>query len=230
MFNLLKTLITGANAQAEEALTDHFAIDLIEQKIREADAGLSAAKNTLASLIVRQRNEERHLGRLTAEIADLEKRAGLALEDGNENLAVDAAAAIADLSNEQEIRQATVAQLGQRVLRMQATISKANRRIIDLRQGMISARAVDAERRAQKSLNRTIGNSTAMRDAETLINRVMTADDPLEQSDVLDEIDAGLNGASIRDRLAQAGYGDRTKVTAGDVLARLKAASAPKVD
>ena len=230
MFNLLKTLITGANAQAEEALTDHFAIDLIEQKIREADAGLSAAKNTLASLIVRQRNEERHLGRLTAEIADLEKRAGLALEDGNESLAVDAAAAIADLSNEQEIRQATVAQLGQRVLRMQATISKANRRIIDLRQGMISARAVDAERRAQKSLNRTIGNSTAMRDAETLINRVMTADDPLEQSDVLDEIDAGLNGASIRDRLAQAGYGDRTKVTAGDVLARLKAASAPKVD
>ena len=230
MFNLLKTLITGANAQAEEALTDHFAIDLIEQKIREADGGLSAAKNTLASLIVRQRNEERHLGRLTAEIADLEKRAGLALEDGNENLAVDAAAAIADLSNEQGIRQATVDQLGQRVLRMQATISKANRRIIDLRQGMISARAVDAERRAQKSLNRTIGNSTAMRDAETLINRVMTADDPLEQSDVLDEIDAGLNGASIRDRLAQAGYGDRTKVTAGDVLARLKAASAPKVD
>lgn len=228
MFNLLKTLITGANAQAEEALTDHFAIDLIEQKIREADAGLSAAKNTLASLIVRQRNEERHLGRLTAEIADLEKRAGLALEDNNEGLAVDAAAAIADLSNEQEIRQATVAQLGQRVLRMQATISKANRRIIDLRQGMISARAVDAERRAQKSLNRTIGNSTAMRDAETLINRVMTIDDPLEQSDVLDEIDAGLNGASIRDRLAQAGYGDRTKVTAGDVLARLKAAGAAK--
>jgi len=230
MFNLLKTLITGANAQAEEALTDRFAIDLIEQKIREADAGLSAAKNTLASLIVRQRNEERHLSRLNEEIADLEKRAGLALQDGNEGLATDAAKAIADLINEQAIRQSTVDQLNQRVLRMQAAVAKANRRIIDLRQGMISARAVDAERRAQKSLNRTIGNSTAMRDAETLINRVMTADDPLEQSDVLDEIDAGLNGASIRDRLAQAGYGDRTKVTAGDVLARLKAASAPKVD
>jgi phage shock protein A len=228
MFNLLKTLITGANAQAEEALTDHFAIDLIEQKIREADGGLSAAKNTLASLIVRQRNEERHLGRLNEEIADLEKRAGLALQDGNEALATDAATAIADLINEQAIRQSTVDQLGQRVLRMQAAVAKANRRIIDLRQGMISARAVDAERRAQKSLNRTIGSSSAMRDAETLIERVVNTDDPLEQSDVLDEIDAGLNGASIRDRLAQAGYGDRSKVTAGDVLARLKAASAPK--
>ena len=230
MFNLLKTLITGANAQAEEALTDHFAIDLIEQKIREADAGLSAAKNTLASLIVRQRNEERHLGRLKEEIADLEKRAGLALQDGNEGLATDAATAIADLINEQAIRQSTVDQLGQRMLRMQAAVAKANRRIIDLRQGMISARAVDAERRAQKSLNRTIGSSSAMRDAETLIKRVVNTDDPLEQSDVLDEIDAGLNGASVRDRLAQAGYGDRSKVTAGDVLARLKTASAPKAD
>ena len=228
MFNLLKTLITGANAQAEEALTDHFAIDLIEQKVREADGGLSAAKNTLASLIVRQRNEERHLGRLNEEIADLEKRAGLALQDGNEALATDAATAIADLINEQAIRQSTVDQLGQRVLRMQAAVAKANRRIIDLRQGMISARAVDAERRAQKSLNRTVGSSSAMRDAETLIERVVNTDDPLEQNDVLDEIDAGLNGASVRDRLAQAGYGDRSKVTAGDVLARHTAASAPK--
>ena len=230
MFNLLKTLITGANAQAEEALTDRFAIDLIEQKIREADAGLSAAKNTLASLIVRQRNEERHLSRLNEEIADLEKRAGLALQDGNESLATDAAKAIADLINEQAIRQSTVDQLNQRVLRMQAAVAKANRRIIDLRQGMISARAVDAERRAQKSLNRSIGSSTAMRDAETLIKRVMNTDDPLEQSDVLDEIDAGLDGSSVRDGLAQAGYGDRSKVSAGDVLARLKAANAPKAD
>jgi hypothetical protein len=38
---------------------------------------------------------------------------------------------------------------------------------------MISARAIDAERRAQRSLNRSIGNSTAMQDAEALIKRVM---------------------------------------------------------
>ena len=60
MLNVLKTLLQGANARAEERLTDHFAIDLIEQKIREAEAGLAAAKQTLASLIVRQRNEAGH--------------------------------------------------------------------------------------------------------------------------------------------------------------------------
>lgn len=222
MLNVLRTLLTGASARADEALTDHFAIDLIEQKIREADAGLNSAKSTLASLIIRQRNEERHAARLDSEIGDLERRTSLALADGQEELAAEAAAAIAELTNERAVRQATCAQLAQRVVRTQNSVAKANRRLIDLRQGMISARAVDAERRAQRTLNRSIGNTTAMRDAEALIQRVITQDDPLEESDVLDEIDAGLNGASVRDRLAQAGYGDRTRVTGNDILARLK--------
>lgn len=42
MFNVLRTLFAGASARAEEQLVDTFAIDLIEQKIREADAGLAA--------------------------------------------------------------------------------------------------------------------------------------------------------------------------------------------
>lgn len=230
MFNVLKTLMTGASARADEALTDHFAIDLIEQKVREAHAGLGGAKNTLASLIIRQRNEERHVARLDQEISDLERRTSLALADGQDELAAEAAAAIAELTNERAVRQATCAQLVQRVVRTQASVARANRRLIDLRQGMISARAIDAERRAQRSLNRSIGNSTAVQDAEALIKRVMNQDDPIEESDVLDEIDAGLNGASVRDRLAQAGYGDRTRVTGGDILARLKAAQATKIN
>lgn len=219
-----------ASARADEALTDVFAIDLIEQKIRDAEASLNAAKNTLASLIIRKRNEDRHFSRLDAQIKDLEGRATLALNAGHDDLARDAAGAIADLINERSVRQETVDQLAQRVLRTEAAVAKANRRIIDLRQGMISARAIDAERRAQKSLNRSIGNTTAIREAEALINRVMNFDDPLEQSDVLDQIDAGLDGTAVRDRLANAGFGDRRKTSAEDVLARLKAGQTPKAE
>ena len=230
MLNVLKTLFSGASARADEALTDVFAIDLIEQKIRDAEASLNAAKNTLASLIIRKRNEDRHFSRLDAQIKDLEGRATLALNAGNDDLARDAAGAIADLINERSVRQETVDQLAQRVLRTEAAVAKVNRRIIDLRQGMISARAIDAERRAQKSLNRSIGNTTAIREAEALINRVMNFDDPLEQSDVLDQIDAGLDGTAVRDRLANAGFGDRQKTSAADVLARLKAGRTPKAE
>jgi phage shock protein A len=225
MLNVLKTLFLGASARAEEQLTDHFAIDLIEQKIRESEAALSLAKSTLAALIIRQRSEQQTLSRLNAQVADLEQRAREALAAGRDDLAADAAMAIANLENERTVRQSTLSQLADRVARTQASVEKANRRILDLRQGMISARAADAERKAQKSLNRSIGNTNSIREAEELIARVVNGPDLFAEAEVLDEIDAGLNQTGIQDRLGQAGFGAKTKVDASDVLARLKASS-----
>jgi len=224
MLNVLKTLLRGASARAEEQLTDHYAIDLIEQKIRESESALANAKSTLAALIIRQRNEAGMLTRLDAQIADLEDRARAALVSGREDLAADAASAIADLENERAVRRQTLGQLGERVQRTQAAVEKADRRIIDLRQGMISARSADAERKAQRSLNRSIGSTSSIREAEALIARVVNGPDPFAESEVLDEIDAGLDASSIRDRLGDAGFGDRTRVRADDVLARLRTA------
>ena len=223
MFNVLKTLFAGASARAEEQLVDTFAIDLIEQKIREADAGLAAAKNTLAALIVRQRNEQQTFDRVVAQITDLEGRVRQALASNREDLASDGATAIAQLENERAVRRDTLNQLANRIARTQSSVEKAHRRIIDLRQGMISARAADAERKAQKSLNRSLGSTAAVREAEELIARVMGQSDPLAESEVLDEIDDGLSNAGITDRLGAAGFGAKSKVDAGDILARLKA-------
>jgi phage shock protein A len=227
MFNVLRTLFAGASARAEEQLVDTFAIDLIEQKIREADAGLAAAKNTLAALIVRQRNEQQTFDRLVAQIADLEARVRQALASGREDLATDGATAIAQLENEKSVRRDTLAQLANRIARTQSSVEKAHRRIVDLRQGMISARAADAERKAQKNLNRSLGWTAAVREAEELIARVMVQSDPLAESEVLDEIDAGLSNAGITDRLGAAGFGTKARVDAGDVLARLRSQTPP---
>lgn len=227
MFNVLRTLFAGASARAEEQLVDTFAIDLIEQKIREADAGLAAAKNTLAALIVRQRNEQQTFDRVVSQITDLEARVRQALANSREDLATDGATAIAQLENEKAVRRDTLDQLANRIARTQGSVEKSHRRIIDLRQGMISARAADAERKAQKSLNRSLGSTAAVREAEELIARVMGQSDPLAESEVLDEIDAGLTNKGIIDRLGAAGFGAKGKVDAGDVLARLKAQTPP---
>lgn len=229
MLNLLKTLIIGSSARAEERLTDVFAIDLIEQKIREAEAGLGGAKQTLAALIVRERAEQQMLGALERRIGELEGRAREALAAGRDDLAGDAAVALADLENERAVRRMTLEQLGQRIVRTRGTVEKANRRIIDLKQGMIAARAADAERRTQKTLNRSIGTSNAAREAEALIARVLGGADPLAESEVLDEIDQSLDGSAVNERLAAAGFGPKSKSNAASVLARLKAAVPPQV-
>lgn len=223
MFAMIKTLVTGANARAEDNLRNHFAVDLLEQKIRESDAALSAAKQTLAALIMRERNEQRQLDGVVAQIADLEERTKKALKVGEDALAHDAALAIAELENEREIRHKTVKQLSAKVNRMRLTLDRTHRRIIDLKQGMVQARAIDAEGKAQKSINKTIGKNTSMREAEDLLSTIMNRDDAFEEAEVLNEIDGDLNHTNVRDRMAARGLGDKTKSTAESVLERLGA-------
>ncbi|MER9309429.1 PspA/IM30 family protein [Mesorhizobium australicum] len=222
MLALIRTLLDGASARAEDGLRDRFVIDLLAQRIRDAEAGLAAAKQTLASLIVRQRAEQAGLDQLDRRHADLEIRTVSALAAGINGLAETGAAAIAELENEREVRRATVQSLGEKTLRMRVSVERAHRRIIDLNQGMISARAIDAERKAQSRLVRSIGHSSSLNDAEELLARIKGASDPFEEAGILDEIDGELRHDAIRDRLADAGHGPAVKVRTRDVLERLK--------
>jgi len=65
-------------------------------------------------------------------------------------------------------------------------------------------------------------NSSSVEEAEELIGRVLGRDDPFEHSEILSDINKDLNHGSIADRMADAGYGDATRVTAQSVLDRIK--------
>ncbi len=222
MLTTLKVLFDGANARAEDRLKDTYAIELIEQRIREAETNLAAAKTTLASLIQRKRGEARMEETLTGRIETLTKRAREALADDREDLATEAATAIADMENEREIRRQTIERLETRIVQLQSSVERSHRRIVDLKQGAITARAVKREGRMQSALDRTLAGPSAADEAEALIKRVVDQDDPFEQGQILREIDRGLTGHSVDDKLADAGFGDPNRVTAQSVLNRLK--------
>ena len=221
MLELLTTLIKGSNAKAVEAATDIFAIDLITQKIREAEAGVNNAKQALASLILRERAEQKALELLRNRKAGMEQRVRQALAAGSEALALEGATALAQMENEEAVRAETVARVGERVVRLRQSVEKAHRRVIDLRQGGITARAIDLERRSQRRVNKALG-TTAIDEAEALIRRVADQDDPLAQTEIIEEIDNSLSHATAESRLADAGFGPPTKVRAEDILARLR--------
>ena len=222
MFKTLSTLITGVNARSEDRVRDAFAIELIDQKIREAETSLKAAKATLASLIQRQRSEERQRDALKNRIKDMMSRAQAAMDDGRDDLAVEAANAVAQMENELTIRNGTCDRLDQKVIRLRNSIEAGHRRIIDLKQGAIQARAVRREQAIQSRLNSTIGTTSSTEEAEELISRVMGRDDPFEQSEILREIDRDLGHETLADRMSESGFGPSTRTTADDVLARLK--------
>ncbi|WP_264210103.1 PspA/IM30 family protein [Leisingera thetidis] len=222
MFTTLKTLITGANARAEEQLRETFSIELITQKIREADGNLKAAKLTLAGLIQRQRSEQRQVETLEARIQDLMARAGEALEGGREDLAHSAAQAVADMENELAVRRQTLDRLDTRILQLRQSVEAASRRLTDLKQGAIAARATRREQDIQRGLRKHAGGDSPAEEAEALISEVLQRGDPFEQGEILREIDSELTNSSIADDLADAGFGPRSRSTAADVLSRLK--------
>ena len=119
---------------------------MIDQKTRESDASLRAAKLTLASLIQRQRAELRQIDSLETRTADLMSRAKEALDGDREDLARTAAQAVAEMENELTVRRRTLERLERRILQFRQSVETANRRIIDLKQGAMSARAPNGNR------------------------------------------------------------------------------------
>lgn len=223
MFRTLSTLSKAFSFNAEEKLKDQYSIDLINQKIREAEANLKMAKTTLATLIIRHRNEKTAVERIVSKIKDLEKRAQAALTASNQSAANLAASAIADLENELTIREKTVASIGERISQIRSSIEKAHHRLTSLKQGAVAAKAITQEQKAQRRVADAIGPSTSFKEAEELINRIVGQDDPFEESEVLEEIENDLSNDNAADTLANQGFGPATKSTSDDVLARLNA-------
>lgn len=226
MFRTLKTLMDGAQARADDQLRDRFAIELIDQKIREATAALKSAKLTLASLVQRERMERRQADDLAARIGDLMERAGQALAAGREDLAQEGAEAIARLEHEAGTRAATLARLERQVRQLRQSVEAANRRLIDLQQGAVAARAAKREAEMQIRLGAT-NPEDAFAEAEALIARVLNRDDPVETSAILGEIDRELDRSTAAEKLADAGFGAPMAGAAEDVMARLRADQTP---
>ena len=219
MLSTLRTLWIGEASRREDRLRSTYAVELIDQKLRETEASFNAARSTLATLIQRERGERRMRDGLAQRITRLEDATRRALEAGDEALARDGAQAIADLRNECTVRDATLERLEVRTRRLRASVDAAQRRLVDLRHGAMQARAVRREHETQARLGALPGG--AEREARDLIRRVLEEDDPLERAEIVREVEDGGQGAVER-RLSEAGH-LKGAVRADDVLAELRA-------
>ena len=228
MYNIIRTLILGRQARAVQKLETDNAALIIEQKIREAEAGHAAAKRGLASLIVRIGTEKRALEMLDTRLSDLTDRARDALEAGREDLAEEAATHIADMENERTVRVRTLDNAESKAQRVRLAIERTHRQLVTLRQGLITAQSVERERNAMRNMQGDAQALSAIREGEAVLNRLLGSEDPVAIMDVLDEIESDLSGESVAERLADEGFGDPLRSTRSSVLDRLKDEAKPK--
>ncbi len=227
MFSTLITIMRGRSERAREGLEATHATLIIEQKIREAEAGHDRAKRSLASLILRERSEDKALAALKARKRDMEDRVRSALSAGKDALARDGADALADMENEAAARKEALERTRKSAARLRLLVEKSERRLVDLRQGLITARAMEAERRSAVEMRGGLGGTAALGEAEAVLRRTLASDDPIEAMDILDGIHAELSGDGLADRMAAEGIGQARRTRGEDILARFQAEIAP---
>src|SRR5262249_4377202 len=155
-----------------------------------------SARRALSIATAQDATEQRRIDKLEADIRDLEARATAAL-DTREDLATEAAEAIAGLEIDLTAARTSHTNFARESARMRALVRNGERRLSDLERGRRTAQAAEAVRRLRTRGIWTVGsNASALRDAEETLERLrrnqMESDDA---DDAFDELAGERNGA-----------------------------------
>ena len=78
------------------------------------------------------------------------------------------------MENELTVRHQAEERLERWILHLRQSVETANRRIVDLKQGAIAARAIKREQGIQRRINQHLGGKSPIEEAEALIGQVMS--------------------------------------------------------
>ncbi|PDT77881.1 PspA/IM30 family protein [Bradyrhizobium sp. C9] len=229
MFKTVLTIFRGSVAAAEEELQDRTALVVLDQQMRDAAAAVDRSKRTLALAIAGDAQEGRRLEATNARIADLEVRASAALEGGREDLAREAAQAIANLEAERDAAMTARTLFATEITRLKRHVANAEARIAELDRGRRLARASEAVRSLRRSgIEAARPYESTLPEAEATLKRLRERQMEIQAADdALFEIDTASGPSATAEKLAEQGFGPRMKSTADDVLARLRAKRPP---
>jgi phage shock protein A len=229
MFKTVVTLFRGSVAAAGEELEDRTALLILDQQMRDAAAAVERSKRTLALTIAQDQQEGRRLEATNARIADLETRATAALESGREDLAREAAQAIAELEAERDAAVTARTLFSTEITRLRRHVASAEARISELDRGRRIARASEAVRSLRRSgIEASRPYESTLPEAERTLKRLRERQmEAQDADDALFELDAATGPLATAEKLAAQGFGPRIKTTADDVLVRLKAKRTP---
>ncbi|GLS42507.1 PspA/IM30 family protein [Methylobacterium brachythecii] len=218
MLKLFRILARGAAARAEEEFLDRNALLILDQQVRETRASLERSRRALAAAVAADQAEGRKLSDIENRAIDLETRTVAALSAGREDLAREAAQAIAELESERDaIRQAR-SRYEAEVARIRTVVAEATRRQTELERGRRTAAAAEAVRRMR--VNPGPNELATLTEAEATLKRLR--DLQQEAADTEAALADIQPGADIAARMEREGFGPSSKTTADAVLDRLR--------
>ena len=224
MLKLFVTLARGLARRSTEEVLDHHAVIILDQQIADCATAVEASRRALAIAIAQDRSEAKRAQSLRDRIADLEGRAVAAIQGGREDLAQEAAEAIAPLEADLQATDEACRRFADEAKRLRRTVADAERRLANLERGRRTAQAAEAVRRLRETAAAAgTTASSPLAEAEATLRRLQQQQAEAEAaSEALDELDTDRAAETVTEKLADQGFGPRLKPTADDVLERLR--------
>jgi phage shock protein A len=224
MLKTLVTLVRGRTFAIAEEVADQNALLILDQQMRDASGTLDKAKKALAVAIAQDGQESQRLDTTRARIEDLETRAVAAIEGGRDDLATEAAEAIAILEAERDASLTARALFTAEITKLKGHVLQQQMRFSPLDRGRRIARAAEAVRvvRGGRIEGAPIFGGT-LAEAEATLDRLREHQVEADAAEAaFDAIDTATGPIAVAEKLSAEGFGPRSKPNAPDVLARLR--------
>lgn len=215
-------LVRGRSYEAAETVVDRNALVILRQQIRDCADAIAAARRAVAIAIAQNEQEVVQFKKLVVRIDDLEKRTIAAIEQGQNELAREAAETIAMLEAERDASSEAQKSFSTEIERLKRIIRVSEMRLRELQRGQRIVAAVDSTQRLRESAP---GSSlSALKDAEETLLRLRTRQKQIDATAAaMAEMEQSGDPAAVSEKLAAAGCGAPLRSSADDVLERLAA-------
>jgi len=225
MYKHIVTLFRGRAHSAAESLVDQNALLILKQQIRDASNAIATSRKAVASAIAHHEQERGHYNNIVTRIKDLEVRATAALENGKDELAIEAAETIAALEDEKTASETAQKRYAAKISQLKKQVQTAQAELRNLQRGERLASATEYTQKLDKVQPQRAQNS--LRDAKETLARLEDRQKHTELARTAEqEIESATHPIDITERMADAGCGTPLKSSADSVLERLKAKSA----
>jgi phage shock protein A len=212
-FARLLDMLIDPQAQASSPMAS------LERSISAAHHAHTAARRALAVAVAEETREAARRTALAATAGDLEQRAVAALQAGREDLAAQAAEAIAAMATDINASERAATRFAAEVALARREVASQRRRLSELDRGRRLARIGQALSATMQTSADGLDHFSA---AEAALARV--AADNHDARAAREEM--AQPAETLVERMSDAGFGESSHVRASDVLARLRATAA----
>jgi phage shock protein A len=150
MLKTLVTLVRGRTFAIAVGVADQNALLILDQQMRDATGAFDRAKKALAVAIAQESQESQRLNATRSRIEDIETRAVAAIDAGRDDLAAEAAEAIATLEAERDASLTARTLFATEIAKLKGHVLQQQMRFSRLERGRRIARAAEAVRVARR--------------------------------------------------------------------------------